>query len=729
MRRPRRKLEVNTFPFLAVLLCAMGSFILLLMIIDRRGKIAAQNKARDAYLAHKIASEMERDERAAAAKDQEATLKAAWQAEKDKIHSGLQAEEDALARQITQLLAALTKTDDQIARQKTTAQARAEKIDLENVALAALRKDLQSRRNQLDQAKEASQSHVKLREQLTRDLVLLETALRNVQERKARERPVYSLVPYKGKHGASSKPVYIEVSDQTVAVHPGPTTLDDGGFSPEALRRAIEERTGPLEREALRRPGMPPVERDRSPYVLFLVRPHGIARYYESLQALRDYRVDYGYELVEADWAFDFSTDKIDHQPWRNVAKLNVEPSRVTRPAPKGIGPRIVGPGGVVGDGVGNGLGGDARGGSVMGKATYGGPDGAPPRIGFGPNHGVNDAGTSGALGGGPRTPNFTGAGPARTSGSDGPGFSSPRGDGRGQGQGGAAGVEGGSAGAAGVPNGNQVRPGIAPGVVSLSPPPRSERDPNSSESGVSGANPNATPNTMASVPAGNGARGATGVPNSAAPGAGPDPFHSLGIAAPGGNGITQVQPGPPGVGAPNPLTFRNVPESPPSNSADAPKEASNNPNGNSNTSAAQTPPSLGRPSNPGEESSGEPGPRLGLSPFQSAEPARPGPRLPALGRIVGNRDFVMTVECYDRKATLSPPGRTFDLDDPDAVEQLAKLMTSLVGGRQKTVRPGEPPYRPVVHFRVQPDGRRTYYSVYPRIAEFGFPMSRETPD
>src|SRR5215468_2430930 len=46
MRRPRRRLEVSTFPFLAVLLCAMGSLILLLLVIDRQAKAVARNKAR-----------------------------------------------------------------------------------------------------------------------------------------------------------------------------------------------------------------------------------------------------------------------------------------------------------------------------------------------------------------------------------------------------------------------------------------------------------------------------------------------------------------------------------------------------------------------------------------------------------------------------------------------------------------------------------------------------------
>src|SRR5919204_3722110 len=63
MRRRRHKLEVSTFPFLAVLLCAMGSLILLLLVIDRRAKAVARAKALEAAM--KAEAE---DERAAAAR-------------------------------------------------------------------------------------------------------------------------------------------------------------------------------------------------------------------------------------------------------------------------------------------------------------------------------------------------------------------------------------------------------------------------------------------------------------------------------------------------------------------------------------------------------------------------------------------------------------------------------------------------------------------------------------
>ena len=45
MRRPRSRLTVSTFPFLAVLLCAMGALILLLLVFDRRAKEAAKARA------------------------------------------------------------------------------------------------------------------------------------------------------------------------------------------------------------------------------------------------------------------------------------------------------------------------------------------------------------------------------------------------------------------------------------------------------------------------------------------------------------------------------------------------------------------------------------------------------------------------------------------------------------------------------------------------------------
>ena len=45
MKQRRHVVRVDTFPFLAVLLCTMGSLILILMVVDRRARVAAMARA------------------------------------------------------------------------------------------------------------------------------------------------------------------------------------------------------------------------------------------------------------------------------------------------------------------------------------------------------------------------------------------------------------------------------------------------------------------------------------------------------------------------------------------------------------------------------------------------------------------------------------------------------------------------------------------------------------
>src|SRR6266498_3797412 len=65
MRRSRSKLQVSTFPFLAVLLCAMGALLLLLFIMDRRAKMAAQHTVSVAVADRKKRTQAEEEARQA----------------------------------------------------------------------------------------------------------------------------------------------------------------------------------------------------------------------------------------------------------------------------------------------------------------------------------------------------------------------------------------------------------------------------------------------------------------------------------------------------------------------------------------------------------------------------------------------------------------------------------------------------------------------------------------
>jgi hypothetical protein len=114
------------------------------------------------------------------------------------------------------------------------------------------------------------------------------------------------------------------------------------------------------------------------------------------------------------------------------------------------------------------------------------------------------------------------------------------------------------------------------------------------------------------------------------------------------------------------------------------------------------------------------------LPPPPEAGPRR-SPRPPSVGRLLGNRDFILTIDVVQRGAILTPPGRAFDFSDPSAVGQLVTALRKIAEARQKTVQPGETPYRVLVRFRVAGDGRRNYYTLYPAVQELGFPMSRES--
>src|SRR5438874_1232438 len=78
MRRPRPKLQVSTFPFLAVLLCAMGSLLLFLFIMDRRAKIAAR---------YRVAEELKTREKRS--QEDEANRQADWEKARQALHQTL----------------------------------------------------------------------------------------------------------------------------------------------------------------------------------------------------------------------------------------------------------------------------------------------------------------------------------------------------------------------------------------------------------------------------------------------------------------------------------------------------------------------------------------------------------------------------------------------------------------------------------------------------------------
>jgi hypothetical protein len=115
--------------------------------------------------------------------------------------------------------------------------------------------------------------------------------------------------------------------------------------------------------------------------------------------------------------------------------------------------------------------------------------------------------------------------------------------------------------------------------------------------------------------------------------------------------------------------------------------------------------------------------PALGTAGQNSKQPA------PALGNLIGNRDFVITLVCFGDHLTIYPGGKQHRWKGTDlaATDQaIVQYVRDLIERRQASVRAGEPPYRPLLRFQLAADGLRPYLHIYPQLEFLRVPMTRE---
>jgi hypothetical protein len=290
MRRRPQRLQVSTFPFLAVLLGAMGALIFLLLVFDRRAKLAARQKVGQAQ----AVLQAERDKRAAEQRVESERKRLDFRA-------GLERQEAELRRQIDMMENQIHLTEDRVRREQNLLQALNQRLLEEKAVLLKDRQELakQAGLGQPSlQAKTAQDEVVRL----TRELAQLEEALRRLQAVRQAEQQVYSLVPYHGRRGDNRQPLYLECTEAGILFHPDRLVLKGSDFSGLAVRREAERRLAEL-----RRADVPQSAAKSEAYLLFLIRPGGIRTYYRAHDALDGLKLDFGYELIEGDWVLDFS--------------------------------------------------------------------------------------------------------------------------------------------------------------------------------------------------------------------------------------------------------------------------------------------------------------------------------------------------------------------------------------------------------------------------------------
>jgi hypothetical protein len=142
-----------------------------------------------------------------------------------------------------------------------------------------------------------------------------------------------------------------------------------------------------------------------------------------------------------------------------------------------------------------------------------------------------------------------------------------------------------------------------------------------------------------------------------------------------------------------------------------------------------------GVPSNAGVDDSNQPGLASGLpqDPLSRLVPRdlkkKPTRPLPFTGLLNGNRDWVISLECRADSIVILPSRQRIltaqFAGSQNGANPLRESVEQMIARRQASLRAGEMPYRPMVQFRVWPDGVRTYYLAYPALEVLKVPMTR----
>jgi hypothetical protein len=322
MRRRRHRLQVSTFPFLAVLLCAMGSLILVLLVMDQRAKLAARNRAQEEAL--KRASQAR--ERARAAREdwerRARELKAAWEKKRAALRSKVDTEEQSLDAELSRVQLQLAEAAVRLHTEEEGVSAAKQKLQEQHIRLSKGEEVLTSLKGVAAKSSALVQAADAARTRLSTELAMLEKTLNDLKATRAKDGQTYSVIPYRGKQGESRRPLYVECCEQGVIFHP-----DRKQFSMASA--ADEARTEVVRRITAQRGQTPDI--GRRPYLLMLVRPNGVVNYYNLQSVLKDVAIDFGYEFIDDDWVLDFPPEESNPpqvQPWMVSQPSGADPSQ-----------------------------------------------------------------------------------------------------------------------------------------------------------------------------------------------------------------------------------------------------------------------------------------------------------------------------------------------------------------------------------------------------------------
>ena len=279
MRRTRIRQDddsVSLFPFLAVLICTMGSLIVLLVLVMQQARVYAATVAEQEQGADAAAIEVQR-----AQQERDEYL---WRQEV------LEQQRTQITQQLSNQRLELSHLEDHIYR-----------LEQQWKQLQAEARALQASGGTQEADIESQQARLR---QILETIEQTKQQLQQAEAEAARRKQAFAIIPYEGPNGTKRRPIYIECTGDAVILRPENIALTasdfEGPLGPgnplDAALRAIREyyfQNGQIQQHG-------------EPYPLLLVRPDGAYSYSTARSAMSTWDDEFGYELIDADMTLDF---------------------------------------------------------------------------------------------------------------------------------------------------------------------------------------------------------------------------------------------------------------------------------------------------------------------------------------------------------------------------------------------------------------------------------------
>lgn len=276
--RKRNNLAPTLFPFLAVLVCTLGTLILLLALVAQEAKTTAQQQAEqaktEAVVANRLTSHAVTD-----------------MIEEEQLRA------DFLVSIRDQQTADLERRRDELTHTEA-------ELDKLKKRLQALRTEVES--TSLENESTINQDTLVM---LKDELKAEEAKVAQLAEDVTGDQPRVIIVPHKGPNGTDRRPVYLECTADGVKVWPEGVTI-----TPVQLLETIPD-ANPLDAalRVVRYHAMQNYGDKVAPYPMLVVRPDGTETYAMARAAMKDWDDQFGYELVpgEVELAFPSPDDEL----------------------------------------------------------------------------------------------------------------------------------------------------------------------------------------------------------------------------------------------------------------------------------------------------------------------------------------------------------------------------------------------------------------------------------